>query len=261
MEGPKAFFELALVLASALCAITPLRPVDAQINTPCSTSLISSFTPCFNFITGSSANGGSPSSECCKSFKSLLRTSLDCTCLLVAANVPIPLPVNRTLALSLPQACNGGLPLQCKATGSPLPAPGPVLFGPTPAPSASSPHHHEAGSGSPHVAPSPSFSPQASKAVTDSPALAPESDTTSDATPAESVGPSRTPGVRPVLNPFSSASSPSHLSLPSLALIFCMQMRAHIRYVATMDSVLLKILVYVASTCNSPHDTASLRPL
>lgn len=33
---------------------------------------------------------------------------------------------------------------------------GPVLFGPTPAPAASSPHHYEAGSGSPHVAPTPS---------------------------------------------------------------------------------------------------------
>ncbi|XP_030529484.1 non-specific lipid transfer protein GPI-anchored 16-like [Rhodamnia argentea] len=225
MEGTKAFLELALVMASALCAITPLPPVGAQISTPCSASMISSFTPCFNFITGSSAKGGSPSSDCCNSFKSLLQSSLDCTCLVVTANIPIPLPINRSLVLSLPQACNGGLPLQCKASGSPLPAPGPVMFGPTHAPAASSPHHHEAVSGSPHVAPSPSFSSRASKAVAASPpTLAPESDTTSDEAPAYSpggsVGPSRTPGVRPVLNPFSSASSPAHLSLPSLVLIF-----------------------------------------
>ncbi|KAL3725616.1 mucin-1 [Eucalyptus grandis] len=225
MEGSKAFLELALVLASALCVITPFMSVDAQISTPCSASMISTFTPCFNFITGSSANGSSPSSSCCDSFKKLLGTSLECTCLVVTANVPIPLPVNRTLALSLPQACNGGLPLQCKASGSPLPAPGPTLFGPPPAPAASSPHHHEAGSGSPHLAPSPSLSPRASKAVIASPpAPAPESDTTADATPAyppvESVGPSSTPGVRPILNPSSSsASTPSHLSL-SYLLIF-----------------------------------------
>ncbi|KAI6695547.1 hypothetical protein NL676_023257 [Syzygium grande] len=226
MEGSsKAFLELALVLASALCTITPFAPVDAQISMPCTASMISSFTPCFNFITGSSSNASTPSSGCCDSFKSLLRSSIDCTCLVLTANVPIPLPVNQTLALSLPQACNGGLPLQCKASGSPLPAPGPVLFGPAPAPAASSPHHYEAGSGSPHVAPTPSsLSHRASKAVTASPpAPAPESDTTSDATPAyspaESVGPSTAPGIRSVLNPSSSASNPSPLSL-SYLLIF-----------------------------------------
>ncbi|KAF8019897.1 hypothetical protein BT93_G0553 [Corymbia citriodora subsp. variegata] len=228
MKGSDAFLELGLALALAICVITRFAPVvDAQISTPCTVSMISTFTPCFNFITGSSANGSSPSSSCCDSFKSLMRTSIDCTCLVLTANVPISLPINRTLALSLPQACNGGVPLQCKASGSPLPAPGPTLFGPTPAPEAPSPRHHEAGSGSPHTAPSPSLNPRASKAaVTASPpAPVPESDTTSDVTtaypPAESVGPSSTPGVRPILNPSSSkASSPSsHLSLSYLLVI------------------------------------------
>ncbi|MCI21121.1 non-specific lipid-transfer protein, partial [Trifolium medium] len=34
------------------------------------------------------------------------------------------------LSIFLPQACNlNGLPAQCKASGAPLPAPGPAIFG------------------------------------------------------------------------------------------------------------------------------------
>ncbi|KAE8665434.1 putative mitochondrial ribosomal protein L24 [Hibiscus syriacus] len=50
--------------------------------------------------------------------------SMDCACLIFTASVPIQLPINRTLAISLPQACNmDSVPVQCKAYGTPLPAP------------------------------------------------------------------------------------------------------------------------------------------
>ncbi|PKI34464.1 hypothetical protein CRG98_045145 [Punica granatum] len=192
--------------------------------------MITSFTPCFNFITGSSGNSNSPTEDCCDSFRSLMRTSVECTCLVITANVPIPLPINRTLAISLPRACNnGGVPMQCKASGSPLPPPGPVLFAPPP-PSLAAPSPHIVAT-SPDIAPSP-LSPQASKAaaaaaaappvLAPAPELAfpPEYDNPADTTPADAplepnVGnTSGTPGIRPVLNPTSSNSNPSFISAP-----------------------------------------------
>ncbi|KAK3193746.1 hypothetical protein Dsin_025056 [Dipteronia sinensis] len=125
---------------------------------------------------------------------------MDCACLVITANIPLQLPINRTLALSLPRACNmSGVPVQCKASGTPLPAPGPVLLGPTLAPMDDSP-----------------LSPQASKASAFAPAT--ESDTTMDLTPAFPPLPTTTSsgGVRPVLTPSPSASS--HISPPAIML-------------------------------------------
>lgn len=110
-------FQFIAVLASAV-AISSVS-VKGQINTPCTASMVSSFTPCINFITGSTGNGSSPTAACCSSFKSLMSGSTDCLCLLIGANVPFQLPINRTLAISLPRACNmGGVPIQCKGTTS-----------------------------------------------------------------------------------------------------------------------------------------------
>ncbi|GLT53009.1 hypothetical protein SLA2020_263090 [Shorea laevis] len=110
-----------------------------------------------------------------------MSTSVDCACLLITANVPVQLPINRTLALSLPRACNmPGVPALCKASGSPLPSPG--SLGPALAPAA--------------IAASP-FSPRASKAVL-AEAPAPESETTAQLTPAsppvEIEAPATNPG-------------------------------------------------------------------
>ncbi|XP_027174182.1 non-specific lipid transfer protein GPI-anchored 1-like [Coffea eugenioides] len=113
---------------------------NGQISTPCTSSIISSFTPCLNYLTGSSANGGSPTAQCCDSLKSLMTDSVECGCLIVTGNVPVSVPfISRPLVISLPRACKTGVPLRCKATGVPLPAPGPALFRPPPAPVASSP--------------------------------------------------------------------------------------------------------------------------
>lgn len=90
--------------------------VKGQISTPCTTSMISSFTPCANLITGSTNNNGAvPSSTCCESLRSLANTSVNCACLLISANVPFTFPFTSTLALSLTQTCNmNALPSQCK---------------------------------------------------------------------------------------------------------------------------------------------------
>ncbi|KAL0435711.1 UNVERIFIED_CONTAM: hypothetical protein Sradi_0279000 [Sesamum radiatum] len=97
--------------------------------------MITTFTPCLNYVTGSSGRGSSPTEDCCNSLKSLMNDGMDCACLIVTGNVPLSIPfINRNLAISLPRLCQTSVPVQCKASGDPLPPPGPVVLGPTPAP-------------------------------------------------------------------------------------------------------------------------------
>ncbi|KAL1548618.1 non-specific lipid transfer protein GPI-anchored 20-like [Salvia divinorum] len=132
------------ILGLALVATTLMFPASAQITTPCTPSMITTFTPCMNFATNSSLSGTSPPAECCNSLKSLMSSGKECLCLIVTGSVPFNVPLNQTLAISLPRACDmPGVPLQCKADGAPVPAP---------AASASAP------SLSPNAAPSPSVS-------------------------------------------------------------------------------------------------------
>ncbi|OMO54425.1 hypothetical protein CCACVL1_27801 [Corchorus capsularis] len=204
MESLK-LFQLIAILTTALSIISVEG--QGQISTSCTASMISTFTPCLNFITGSSNNGTSPTQGCCGSLKSLMSTSMDCACLILTANVPFQLPINRTLALSLPRACNmGGVPVQCKAAGTPLPAPGPVpfLLPPSISPTAPSP-----------------LSPGASKSSSAEGPATGQSGTPLDLTPASPPeAPSATvnPGIRPVLQP--SASNPSYNSPRLLLILF-----------------------------------------
>ncbi|XP_034686180.1 protein YLS3-like [Vitis riparia] len=200
MEVFKSSMCLVSTLAIALMVV--IMPVQGQISTSCSASMISSFTPCINFVTNSSGNGTSPTADCCNALRSLTSTSMDCFCLIVTGSVPFQIPINRTLAISLPRACNmASVPVQCKATGAPVPAPGPAALGPTLSP----------------TGPSPKAS---SVPESTSPALAPESDTTPSLTPdsptADSDAPTTTTGSRPVLTP-SAGNRPQSLS-PSLVL-------------------------------------------
>lgn len=113
MEGLKGFRAIVAITAAVLVVTCSVISVQAQISTPCTASQVTSFTPCINFITGSSAGGNAtPTAGCCDSVKSLMSGSIDCACLIVTGNVPISLPINRALAISLPRACN--LPLQCQ---------------------------------------------------------------------------------------------------------------------------------------------------
>ncbi|KAH0457699.1 hypothetical protein IEQ34_013014 [Dendrobium chrysotoxum] len=104
-----------------------------QVSTQCTGLLLRSFTPCLNFLTGSTNGGGSPSSECCKSLGSLISSSTQCACLVVTGSVPLSVPFNKTLAISLPRLCKStSVPLQCSpAVGSPIPGPGPTSYSPS----------------------------------------------------------------------------------------------------------------------------------
>lgn len=105
-----AVTALVVVLA-ALAA-----PASGQVATSCTGSqLVTSFTPCLNFVTGSTNGGGSPTRQCCNSVAEMVRTAADCACLIFTGNVPFSLPINRTLAVSLPKLCNSmSVPLQCR---------------------------------------------------------------------------------------------------------------------------------------------------
>ena len=103
------------LLAVAFAVV--ILPASGQINSPCSPSIIARFTPCMNLLTNSTANGTSPTADCCDYLRSLTGSGMDCLCLIVTASVPFQLPINRSLAISLPQACNmPGVPVQCRGT-------------------------------------------------------------------------------------------------------------------------------------------------
>ncbi|GMN46732.1 hypothetical protein TIFTF001_015896 [Ficus carica] len=186
-----------LVMALLAVATVLIIPAYTQVSTPCSASMIASFTPCLNFVTNSSSNGTSPTSNCCNALKSLTSSSMDCLCLIVTGSVPFQVPINRSLAISLPRACNmPGVPLGCKSTGAPIPAPA-----------------------SPSANPTASFVPDPI-----SPAFSPESDTTPASTPPStttdgSEAPTATTGSRTAVTP--SAAAPSH-GLSASVLLFAM---------------------------------------
>ncbi|KAJ4955760.1 hypothetical protein NE237_012543 [Protea cynaroides] len=185
-------FQLCFIAITSMAFLMSVMPVYGQINTGCTNSMITGFTPCLSFITGSTANGSSPTADCCKSLKSLMDSSMACICLIVNGNVPLQLPINRSMSLSLPGACKmSGVPLQCKASGSPLPAPAPVALGPTAS-----------------LSPSPQAS-AISETTSSATGLPPASTPVSSESPAHS-------GIKPVLTP--SAANPSHSFSPSLVL-------------------------------------------
>ncbi|KAJ0034184.1 hypothetical protein Pint_24786 [Pistacia integerrima] len=193
-----------------LAFVVLILPVSGQVATPCTASLISSFSPCMNFLTNSTTNGTSPTADCCNALKSLTSNSMDCTCLIVTGNIPLQLPINRTLAISLPRACNmPGVPLQCKSTGAPIPAPGLfILVTNLQVLPHLEDHHLQVHQVTVVPEPTPS-------------ATAPESDTTPTLTPpstdVDPTAPTVTPGSRPVLTP-PSAAMPSYNFSPSLLL-------------------------------------------
>ncbi|KAL6647927.1 hypothetical protein ACP70R_015364 [Stipagrostis hirtigluma subsp. patula] len=121
----------AIVTALALPASGQQAPTSSSAS--CTSSLVTSFTPCLNFITSSTngGGGGSPTAGCCRSLAALVNASTGCACLILTGNVPLGVPINRTLAVTLPKACNSmSVPLQCRDTSTQIPAPGPVAVSP-----------------------------------------------------------------------------------------------------------------------------------
>ncbi|XP_047340069.1 non-specific lipid transfer protein GPI-anchored 20-like [Impatiens glandulifera] len=163
---------------------------NGQIQSPCTPSMIGTLTPCLNFLTNSTANGGtSPTATCCNQLKTLMGYGKDCLCLIVTGGVPFQIPINRISAISLPRVCNmPGVPIQCKASAAPIPAPGPSAFVPAMSPDQES----------------PSLSPEAS--TSDPTQISPS---TTDQ-PEVDTPPTSSPRVRPVANPSDSAANPSH---------------------------------------------------
>ncbi|KAJ0111711.1 hypothetical protein Patl1_03335 [Pistacia atlantica] len=197
--------------------------------------MISTFTPCLNFITGSTGNGGSPPTQsCCDSLQSLMSTSIDCACLVINANVPVQLPISQTLSLGLLQACNmGGVPIQCKASGSPLPGPGPKILG---APShfllrllrllpPTSFWQSSTRLQDPKILGPPALSPLAasplSPRASEQTAFAPPPSDELATPPEESEAPTTPTRIRPVFTPPSStsASLPPYTSPPAILLL------------------------------------------
>ncbi|XP_028804159.1 protein YLS3-like [Neltuma alba] len=215
MEQHRAF-EVS-VISAVLMVILVGNSVKGQINTPCTTSVISSFTPCANLITGSTNNGAVPSTTCCESLRSLVNTSVNCACLLVSANVPFQLPFTSALALSLTQACNIKAPAQCKASGSPLPAPGPAVLGrngPGLGPTAASPLSPQGSEDMVEAKEIKFMSRRLAQTRTQAQGPAPAAMEMGEPT-------TTTPGIRPVLPaPPSSSSVPSFLSFSPFTFLF-----------------------------------------
>ncbi|XP_047062660.1 non-specific lipid transfer protein GPI-anchored 20-like [Lolium rigidum] len=155
-------FAVAATMLLALAASVP-APVSGQaVVTSCAASLVTSFTPCLGYITGSTNGGGSsPTADCCQSLAAVVSASTSCACLILTGNVPFGLPINRTLALTLPKACNSmSVPLQCKDTSAQLPAPGPVAVSPAMPPLPPMAPELPAPTAEPTVTPAPSSQTQ-----------------------------------------------------------------------------------------------------
>ncbi|XP_060215592.1 non-specific lipid transfer protein GPI-anchored 21-like [Lycium barbarum] len=215
MEGLK-FLKNSQQLVSILAIVLMIfstQLVSGQNGTACSAAMLRSFSPCINFISNGGSNNSSPTSDCCRSLKYVMSNGTDCLCLIVTGNVPFRVPINRTLAISLPKACKmAGVPLQCKASPSPNPAPGPATLRPTESPRSSqrprSPTESPRSSQRPRSPPSPS--PEATNVPQPfTPPSGPVADKTPDLSPppTDSVGdPDTNSGFKPNLIPSAAQS-------------------------------------------------------
>ncbi|XP_075086011.1 uncharacterized protein LOC107802234 isoform X1 [Nicotiana tabacum] len=142
------------------CIVLAALPINAQFPTsPCTSTMLTSFTPCLSFLANSSSNGTTPSAGCCTALKTMMSNGTACLCVIATGGIPFQIPINPNATMSLPRACNmAAVPFQCKASSPPAAAPGPSGAGAT------------APSSSPTAAPSPSPSP---KDTTDSPPMSP----------------------------------------------------------------------------------------
>ncbi|XP_030451698.2 non-specific lipid transfer protein GPI-anchored 5-like [Syzygium oleosum] len=87
------------------------------------TSALVSLTPCLGFITG---NSSTPSSSCCSQLASVVQASPRCLCSVMnGTGLTFGIPINQTLALALPNACNVQTPpiSQCNAVANAPTAP------------------------------------------------------------------------------------------------------------------------------------------
>ncbi|XP_020258245.1 non-specific lipid transfer protein GPI-anchored 2-like, partial [Asparagus officinalis] len=78
-----------------------------------------SLQPCLGFITGNSSSNPPP--QCCTQLASMVQSQAQCLCQVLSLAPQLPLPVNRTQAVTLPGACNIQVPplSQCNAQSGP----------------------------------------------------------------------------------------------------------------------------------------------
>ncbi|WMV47764.1 hypothetical protein MTR67_041149 [Solanum verrucosum] len=173
MEGfkfLKNFRRLVPFLAIVLMIFS--IQVSGQISTACSSAMLSSFSPCINFM--SNNGSGSPTSACCQSLKDLTASGKDCLCLIVTGNVPFKIP-NRNVAITLPKACNkDSVPIECKGSSTPLPAQGPAALSPSGSPRFRNPRPPQAPSPDGDDVPEP-FNPPLGPGGDTTPGLTPPS--------------------------------------------------------------------------------------
>uniref|UniRef100_A0A2N9GFE3 Bifunctional inhibitor/plant lipid transfer protein/seed storage helical domain-containing protein n=1 Tax=Fagus sylvatica TaxID=28930 RepID=A0A2N9GFE3_FAGSY len=94
------------------------------------TSVLTNLAPCLNYITG---NSSTPSSSCCSQLSNVVQSSPQCLCTaLNGGAASLGITVNRTLALSLPSACNVQTPpiSQCKGANGPTASGNPPVGSP-----------------------------------------------------------------------------------------------------------------------------------
>ncbi|KAL1367377.1 hypothetical protein AAHE18_02G048100 [Arachis hypogaea] len=152
------------------------------------TSTLTSLSPCLNYIMGSSST---PSSSCCSQLSSVVKSSPQCLCsVLNGGGSNLGIPINQTLALSLPSACKVQTPpvSQCKGVNGGASSGSPV--------------------GSPFGSPaeSPADSPEGSDSGSDSPSVA---------------GSKRVPGTNGGSSDGSNIKFPSHFLLSLLVIVSC----------------------------------------
>ncbi|PWA95066.1 hypothetical protein CTI12_AA010770 [Artemisia annua] len=102
---------LAMVLIVSLCG-------GAMAQSGCTSALIG-MSSCLNFITG---NTSTPSSSCCSQLGNMVQSQPQCLCQVLNGNgINLGISINRTLALTLPGACNVQTPpvSQCNAANGP----------------------------------------------------------------------------------------------------------------------------------------------
>ncbi|KAL8026314.1 hypothetical protein ABFX02_14G018500 [Erythranthe guttata] len=206
MENFTHFRHILTVLAFAIIMVVEGQQSNSSSNM-CTGPMIRSFSSCIGFLSGGSKSS-SPTSACCRSLKDLMINGQDCLCLIVTGGVPFQIP-NRNLALSLPRACKmSGVPVECKATASPVPAPDPKTprqSGPSISPGLSPPSPRAPFIPQPLTPPSPTPAGGGGR----TPFVPPSSDSIPTMTP---------PGMRPTLTT-SAAKPPSHSVLPISLLV------------------------------------------
>ncbi|KAJ0808404.1 putative bifunctional inhibitor/plant lipid transfer protein/seed storage helical [Helianthus annuus] len=109
---------LAMVLIVSICG-------GAMAQSGCTNALMG-MSSCLNFITG---NTSTPSSSCCSQLGNVVQSQPQCLCqVLNGAGINLGISINRTLALTLPGACNVQTPpvSQCDAANGPPATPTPA---------------------------------------------------------------------------------------------------------------------------------------